>query len=66
MIFKDAIAKYGARELSPNIIRRLEDQVGEKVLAEGFPPEMLDTEPEVPGYEVKPQDRSQTGGALNL
>ena len=65
-IFKDAIAKYGARELSPNIIRRLEDQVGEKVLAKGFPAEMQDTEPEVPGYEVKPQDRSQTGGALNL
>ena len=65
-IFKDGIAKYGERELSPNIIRRLEDQVGEKVLADGFPPEMLDTEPEVPGYEVKPQDRSKTGGALNL
>ena len=65
-IFKDGIAKYGDRELSPNIIRRLEDQVGEKVLAPGFPPEMLDTEPEVPGYEVKPQDRSATGGALNL
>ena len=65
-IFKDGIAKYGERELSPNIIRRLEDQVGEKVLAPGFPPEMLDTEPEEPGYEVKPQDRSQTGGALNL
>lgn len=65
-IFKDGIAKYGERELSPNIIRRLEDQVGEKVLAPGFPPEMLDTEPEVPGYEVKPQDRSKTGGALNL
>lgn len=65
-IFKDAIDKYGERELSPNIIRRLEDQVGEKVLAPGFPPEMLDTEPEIPGYEVKPQDRSKTGGALNL
>ena len=65
-IFRDAIAKYGARELSPNIIRRLEEQVGDKVLAPGFPPEMSDTEPEIPGYEVKPQDRSQTGGALNL
>ena len=65
-IFKDGIAKYGERELSPNIIRRLEDQVGDRVLAQGFPPEMLDTEPEVPGYEVKPQDRSTTGGHLNL
>lgn len=65
-IFKDGVAKYGARELSPNIIRRLEDQMGERVLAPGFPTEMLDTEPEVPGYEVTPQDRSQTGGALNI
>ena len=65
-IFKDGIARYGERELSPNIIRRLEDQVGDKVVADGFPPEMEDTEPEVPGYEVKPQDRSQNGGALNL
>ena len=65
-IFKDGIAKYGARELSPNIIRRLEDQIGARVVAPGFPPEMRDTEPEVPGYEVRPQDRSGTGGALNL
>ena len=52
-IFKDGIARYGERELSPNIIRRLEDQTGLQVLAEGFPPEMLDDEPEEPGYEVR-------------
>jgi len=51
-IFKDGAARYGERELSPNIIRRLEDQVGEKVLAPGFPPEILDDEPEEPGAEV--------------
>ena len=52
-IFKDGIARYGARELSPNIIKRLEDKTGLSVRAEGFPPEMEDDEDEVPGYEIK-------------
>lgn len=56
-IFKDGEAKYGPRELSPNIIKRLEDAMGFKVLADGFPPEMLDDEPEEPGYEVVPKGR---------
>jgi 3-hydroxyisobutyrate dehydrogenase len=51
-IFNDGAARYGDRELSPNIIRRLEDQVGARVLAPGFPSEMIDDEPEAPGYEV--------------
>ncbi len=53
-IFDDAIEKYGPRELSPNIIRRLEDATGLEVLAPGFPPEMTDDEPEEAGYEVDP------------
>lgn len=57
-IFEDGIAKYGERELSPNIIRRLEDATGLSILAPGFPPEMTDDEPEEPGYEVVPQGRS--------
>lgn len=56
-IFDDAIEKYGPRELSPNIIKRLEDQTGLSILADGFPPEMLDDEPEEPGYEVVPRNR---------
>ncbi|MGC6526883.1 MAG: NAD(P)-dependent oxidoreductase [Paracoccaceae bacterium] len=52
-IFKDGIARYGARELSPNIIKRLEDKTGLSVRAEGFPAEMEDDEDEVPGYEIK-------------
>lgn len=52
-IFRDAIARYGERELSPNVIRRLEDACGTKVLADGFPAEMVDDEPEEPGYEVR-------------
>jgi len=51
-IFADGQARYGSRELSPNIIRRLEDAVGVEILAPGFPAEMTDDEPEEPGYEV--------------
>lgn len=53
-IFKDGEARYGSREYSPNIIRRLEDATGLSILAPGFPAEMLDDEPEEPGYEVVP------------
>jgi 3-hydroxyisobutyrate dehydrogenase len=52
-IFKDGQARYGSRELSPNIIKRLEEIAGVEILAPGFPPEMLDDEPEEPGYEIK-------------
>lgn len=51
-IFKDGQARYGAREHSPNIIRRLEEACGVKVLGEGFPPNISDDESEAPGYEV--------------
>ncbi|MEM7671525.1 MAG: NAD(P)-dependent oxidoreductase, partial [Pseudomonadota bacterium] len=51
-VFEDGIARYGARELSPNIIRRLEDATGLAILADGFPDELVDEEPEEPGYEV--------------
>lgn len=54
-IFKDGEAKYGAREWSPNIIRRLEDATGHSILAPGFPAQMVDDEPEAPGYEVVPK-----------
>ncbi|MES0882771.1 NAD(P)-dependent oxidoreductase [Roseibium sp. SCP14] len=56
-IFEDAVERYGPRELSPNIIRRLEEATGLDVRAPGFPPEMLDDEPEEPGYEVVPKQR---------
>jgi 3-hydroxyisobutyrate dehydrogenase len=52
-IFQDGIARYGARELSPNIIRRLEDATGLDIRAPGFPPEMVDDEAEEPGAEVR-------------
>ena len=51
-IFKDGIDRFGPRELSPNIIKRLEEATGLDVTAPGFPPEMVDDEPEEPGAEV--------------
>ena len=56
-IFDDGIARFGERELSPNIIKRLEEATGLEILAPGFPPEMTDDEPEEPGYEVIPQGK---------
>lgn len=56
-IFEDGIARYGERELSPNIIRRLEDATGLDITAPGFPPEMVDDEAEEPGYEVIPKGK---------
>ena len=53
-VFLDGQEKYGSREWSPNIIRRLEDATGLSILADGFPAEMTDYEPEEPGYEVIP------------
>ncbi len=51
-IFLDAQERYGPREWSPNVIRRLEDATGLSIRADGFPAEILDDEPEEPGHEV--------------
>ncbi|MEL7114257.1 MAG: NAD(P)-dependent oxidoreductase [Pseudomonadota bacterium] len=53
-MFEEAIAAYGPRELSPNIIKRYEAPTGLDIRAPGFPSEMVDDEPEEPGYEVRP------------
>ena len=57
-MFKDGIARYGGREWSPNIVKRLEEATGLSILASGFPADMVDDEPEEPGYEVIPTGRS--------
>ena len=57
-IFADGIERYGPREFSPNIIRRLEEATGAQILAPGFPADMTDDEPEEPGYEVIPKGRA--------
>jgi 3-hydroxyisobutyrate dehydrogenase len=56
-IFEEGQARFGPRELSPNIIKRLEERAGVEILAPGFPPEMLDDEPEEAGYEVQVKGR---------
>jgi len=52
-IFADGIKRFGPRELSPNIIRRLEEATGLDIRAPGFPSEMTDDEPEERGAEIK-------------
>jgi 3-hydroxyisobutyrate dehydrogenase len=54
-IFRDGIARYGARAQSDDIIRRLEEATGANIRAPGFPAGMVDDEPEEPGYEVIPR-----------
>ncbi|MGB5067584.1 MAG: NAD(P)-dependent oxidoreductase [Albidovulum sp.] len=57
-IFKDGQKRYGNRAQSDDIIRRLEDATGLSILADGFPAEMVDDEPEEAGYEVIPRGRA--------
>jgi len=59
-IFRDGARRYGERELSPNIIRRLEEACGVRVLGEGFPAQIVDAEPKIPGYEVRPRPASHS------
>ena len=52
-IFEDGKERYGPREWSPNIVRRLEEACGEQLLAPGFPAEIVDDEAKEPGCEVR-------------
>ncbi|MDJ0937661.1 MAG: hypothetical protein QNI93_19930, partial [Kiloniellales bacterium] len=61
-IFRDGMERYGGREWSPNIVRRLEEACDVQVLAPGFPAEMTDDEPEVPGREVIPTGAASRAG----
>ena len=53
-IFNDGVSRYGEREWSTNIIKRLEDKTDQQVHADGFPSTLTDDEPEIQGFEVKP------------
>jgi 3-hydroxyisobutyrate dehydrogenase len=55
-MFRDAQSRYGPRALSPRIIQRLEDDCGVQARAPGFPPQLIDQEPEEPGREVVPAE----------
>jgi len=56
-IFDDGIERFGEREWSPNIIKRLEEATGLSILAPGFPADIVDDEPEEAGHEVVPKGR---------
>jgi 3-hydroxyisobutyrate dehydrogenase len=55
-MFRDTQSRYGPRALSPRIIQRLEDDCGVQVRAPGFPPQLVDSEPEAPGREILPSE----------
>jgi 3-hydroxyisobutyrate dehydrogenase len=57
-IFTDGARRYGPRERSTNIIKRLEDACAVQVRADGFPAQLVDDEPEAAGYEVLPGARA--------
>ncbi len=57
-IFKDGQARFGAREWSSNIIKRLEETCDTEVRGKGFPALLSDDEPEEAGYEVVVENRS--------
>jgi len=53
-VFAEGQSRYGPREWSSNIIKRLEEDNGVEVQAPGYPSELVDTEAEERGAEVKP------------
>jgi len=55
-MFRDTQSRYGPRALSPRIIQRLEDHCGIQVRAPGFPPQLVDLDPEEIGHEVIPAE----------
>jgi len=61
-IFRDGARRFGPREFSANIIRRLEEPLGVRVLGEGFPAQIVDDEPKVAGYEVSARHAPERGG----
>ena len=51
-IFKDGQKKYGSRAWSSMIVKRMEDLNNIDFRADGFPDELVDSEPEEKGYEI--------------
>ncbi len=52
-LIRDGQARFGARAQSNRMIERLEQATGLSVLADGFPGELIDDEPEARGAEVR-------------
>ena len=51
-IFRDGQKKYGSRAWSSMIVKRMEDLNNINFRANGFPGELIDSEPEEKGYEI--------------
>ncbi len=51
-IFQEGQKKYGARAWSSMIVKRMEDLNNINFRANGFPDELIDSEPEEKGYEI--------------
>ncbi len=51
-IFKDGQKKYGSRAWSSMVVKRMEDINNIDFRADGFPGELIDSEPEEKGYEI--------------
>ena len=54
-MMSDGQKRYGERAQSDRMIERLEEATGLEILADGFPMELVDDEPEERGYEVRPK-----------
>jgi 3-hydroxyisobutyrate dehydrogenase len=52
-VFRDGRERFGGGTWSDEIVRRLEEPTGLSVTAPGFPAELTDEEPEMPGAEVE-------------
>ena len=57
-IMRDALKRYGPREWSSMVVKRLEDDCGVDLRAEGFPAYLTDTEDKVTGAEVQVRSRA--------
>lgn len=53
-LFRRGMERYGPRAWSPGIVRLLEEECAADLRAPGFPSQILDSEPEQPGREVRP------------
>ena len=56
-IMRDGLKRYGARAWSSMVVKRLEDDCGDDLRAEGFPETLTDTDDEVEGMEVQVRGR---------
>ena len=57
-VMKDGLMRYGARAWSSMVVKRLEDDCGTDLRADGFPAELTDLEPEAQGAEVRVRGRT--------